>query len=86
MKTMTKNLANGPRTAFSAVEAGDSCRSDRTILARIETAPTSSEAGKAGGVESRTPAQDGRSRKMQAPGKRFWRRTTPARVKTAEVA
>lgn len=158
-----KNQTNRPRTGLASVEAGDSGLTDRTTLARAQTALAASEAGLAddpGAVEIRTataeatsdaqervaqrlaqitarspkrarlfrsvyygkpsrtraikakcldcsgwqvaeirdctsvtcplwrvrPYQDGRSRKMQAPGKRFWRRTTPARVKTAEVA
>ena len=51
---MTKTRTNGPRTAFSPVEAGDSRQADRTILARTKTAPTASEAGLANGVEFRT--------------------------------
>lgn len=155
---MIRLTSSVPRTAISAVEAGDCRQADRTILARTQTAPTGSGTGEAGGAELRTPAaasnadrrvadrmaqitahspsraalfrsvyfgkpskalavkakcldcsgwqvaeirdctnvtcplwrvrpyQDGRSRKMQAPGKRFWRRTSASRVKTAEMA
>ena len=51
---MTYTRTNRPRTAFSAVEAGDFRQADRTILARTKTAPTASEAGLANGVGIRT--------------------------------